>query len=214
MSARNYFNVVLAILFTVIIPNSQTAYICLTVFFLLLLIYQYINRYQPAFVKLYAQILTIGALLLNVFSIFLSYINVSENKYLALMDRWMSTRFLQCHRVWSIYGVSFFGQRIYVSETERQIIGITGRLWLDNAYAAILLRYGLLVYLIVSAAYLILLKRKAENEEYMLVIILFLYSLYGVMENGLFELSHNIFLLAFADLLYNKGKHEEIGNGE
>lgn len=213
LRARNYFIIVLAIFFTIIIPNSQTAYICVIGFFLLLLIYQYISGYQPTFVKLYAQILTIGVLLLNGLSILLSYINVSRNKYLALMDRWMSTRFLQCHRVWSIYGVSFFGQRIYVSEAEWRTIGITRRLWLDNAYAAILLRYGLLVFLIVSAAYLILLKRKVENREYILVIILFLYSLYGVMENGLFALSHNIFLLAFADLLYNKGSREKIRNG-
>jgi hypothetical protein len=44
----------------------------------------------------------------------------------------------------------------------------------------------------------------AVRKEYVLVIILFLYSLYGIMENGLYMVTQNIFLIAFSDLLFRK----------
>ena len=53
-----------------------------------------------------------------------------------------------------------------------------------------------------------------NQQEGMLAIILFLYALYGVMENGLYQITHNIFLIAFSNLLYGKSASEEIGMGE
>lgn len=200
----NYIYIFLAILFTIAIPNAQTAYISLIVLLLLLLVYRYIDRYQPLLMKLYTRVILVVALLLNVFSIFFSYIDVNRNSFLSWLNRWMSFRFSLCHRVWMLFGVSFWGQRVYISEEERKLVGITNRLWLDNAYVSILLRYGILVFLITSCAYLCLLKNLAVRKEYVLFIILFLYSLYGIMENGLYMLTHNIFLLAFSDLLYHK----------
>lgn len=195
----NYCYIILAVIFTIVFPHSQTAYISLIVFIILLLVCQYIKNRE-----LFAKSLVIGALLLNVLSIILSFIDVHKSNILSQIDRWMSARFSLSHRVWSIYGVSFWGQRVYVTEEERKLVGIIGRLWLDNAYVSILLRYGILVFLITAFAYLSLLKSMAIRKEYILVIILFLYALYGLMENGLFMLSHNIFLLVFADLLYKK----------
>ena len=91
-------------------------------------------------------------------------------------------------------------------------MGVKQFLYLDNAYASILIRYGVLVFIMFSFFYLLLLKEEANHHKGMLVIILFLYALYGVMENGLYQMTHNIFLIAFANLLYgintSKGEKE------
>ena len=106
--------------------------------------------------------------------------------------------------------MSFFGQKVYRSEQERKLVGITRTLWLDNAYVNMLLRYGVLVFLIFSIGYLYLIKNMTMQKKYVLVIILFLYSLYGAMEPALYMITHNIFLIAFSEILYNKCEELEM----
>lgn len=212
LNIRNYFFVFLTILFTIVVPNSQTAYICLIAFLIAILFLKYIESQRQIIVEIFARSLVAGALLLNVLSIVLAYIDVNKSIILSQIDQWMSSRFSWCHRVWQIYGVSFWGQKVYVLGEEIKLVGIKNRLWLDNAYVSILLRYGILVFLIVSFAYLYLIRSMKTRKEYVLLIILFLYSLYGLMENGLFMLSHNIFLLAFSDLLFHKTKFNVVQN--
>ena len=156
------------------------------------------------YMDLYMKSLMVGVLLLNLLSILFSYIDVNKYVILSQLNNWMSARFSWCHKVWQIHGVSFWGQKVYVFADEVKSVGMSGRLWLDNSYASILLRYGILVFLIFSISYLYLLKNMAVRKEYVLVIILFLYSLYGIMENGLYMVTQNIFLIAFSDLLFRK----------
>lgn len=211
LNMLNYFYEILALLFTIIIPNSQTAYISLIVLFILLLIYEYIRNQNQILIRIYAGGLLIGSILLNVLSIILSFIDVNRNLLLSRIDKWMSGRFSWGHRVWQIYGTSFWGRRIYVTEEEVGVIGLTSRLYLDNAYLSIFLRYGVLVFLIFSFFYIFLVREMIVQKRYMLVVIFFLYALYGTMENGLYMMSHNIFLIAFADLLYQKISNKEPG---
>ncbi len=214
LSLLSCCKIVFAIVFTIIIPNSQTAYISLIVFLILILIYKYMENQRHIFTEIFAKSLLVGALALNTISIVLAYIDVNKNAILSQIDKWMSVRFSWCHKVWQIYGISFWGQKVYVLGEETKILGIGNRLWLDNAYVTILLRYGILVFLITSFTYIYLIGSMAIRKEYILVVILFLYALYGLMENGLFMLSHNIFLLAFSDLLYHKENLNRTQNKE
>lgn len=212
LSIINYCNIFMAVVFTIVISNSQTAYISLVVLLIALLIYKYVESQRQIFGQIFAWSLVVGVFLLNILSVTLSYIDVNKYTILSQIDRWMSSRFSWCHRVWQIYGVSFWGQKIYVLWEEVKLAGIKNRLWLDNAYVSILLRYGIVVFLLISFAYMYLIRSMVIRKEYVLAIILFLYSLYGLMENGLFMLSHNIFLLAFSDLLYQKNGFATVAN--
>lgn len=200
----NYVYIFLTILFLVKIPNSKTAYIVTAVLFLMLLMYEFMSGQKQKYMKLYENGILLGILFLNIFSIFFSYIDVNRNSVLLRIDRWMSSRFSLCHKVWLLYGVPFWGQKIYVTEDEIGLAGIKNRIWLDNAYVSTLLRYGVLIFLIFSISYLCLVRAVLLEKQYMLAIILFLYALYGIMENGLYMITHNIFLIAFASLLYKK----------
>lgn len=204
----NYILIFLAILFLVMIPNSKTAYIVTTILLCMLLLYSFVKNQGPGCMKLFEKGLLFGTFCFGFFSIYFSYIDVSRNSILARIDKWMSSRFSLCHIVWQLYGVSLLGQRVYISEEERKLVGIKTRLFLDNAYLGILLRYGILVFFIFFIGYLCLVKVMMIRKEYILAIILFLYALYGVMESGLYMISHNIFLITFSSLLYKKSIQE------
>ena len=214
LGKSSYLFILVAVALTVAIPKSQTTYICLSVFLILVLVYKLIQN-KKRLMHIFMNSLLAGAFLIGFLSIALSFINVKHYWILSQVDKWMSERFSYAHIARSIYGISFLGQRVYISEAEREMVGIKQLLYLDNAYASILIRYGVLIFLMFSFFYLLLMRKMAKQKDGILVIILFLYALYGVMENGLYQMTHNIFLIAFANLLYDKtsGKGEK-ENGE
>lgn len=207
--AWDYLFAVLAVVFVYKIPNSQTVCICLLLFMVLLLFYKCIGRLCPGRMVLYAKSMLAGAFAVNIFSIILSFMDVMANSVLAKIDQWMTCRFSCGHRVLTLYGISFLGRKIYVSDEERELAGIAEKLWLDNAYMSILLRQGVLVFLIFSVGYLWLMKYMAVQKRYVLLFILFLFSVYGIMEAGMYTLGQNVFLIFFADLLYRKRGNPE-----
>ena len=205
----NYVIIFLLTVFLVRIPNSQAAYITMGMFLFMLLTYKYIVRNKAMYIDLFKKCMLFGTFCLSLFSVIFSGINTNKYYILAKLDSWLSSRFSVCHKVWSLYGVSFFGQRIYVTEDERRLVGIKNPLWLDNAYVSILLRYGILVFLIFCFGYLYLIKIVEMQKDDVLMIILFLYALYGTIETGLYMITHNIFLIAFSVLIYGKSLQVE-----
>lgn len=203
----NFLFVISAIIFVYVIPNSQTVCVCLILFLVMLIFYKYVRDKKGKILTIYSRMLLVGAFLINVISLVLSFMDVNRNPILHKIDFWMSSRFACAHRVWMLHGISFLGQKVYVTEAERKLVGITEKLWLDNAYMSIILVHGVLVFLIFSISYLWLMKYVAAQKKYMLVSILFLFAVYGIMETGLYSLGQNIFLVLFADLLYKKGEN-------
>ena len=57
--------------------------------------------------------------------------------------------------------------------------------------------------------YLYLIKIVEMQKDDVLMIILFLYALYGTIETGLYMITHNIFLIAFSVLIYGKSLQVE-----
>lgn len=200
----NYICIFLATVFLIRIPNSQAAYITMGMFLFMLLVYKYIIRKKSMYIALFKKCVLYGTFCLSLFSIIFSGIDINKYYVLARLDSWLSSRFSVCHKVWLLYGVSFWGQRIYVTEDERKLVGIKSPLWLDNAYVSLLLRYGILIFLIFCIGYLCLIKFVEMQQDDVLMIILFLYALYGTIETGLYMITHNIFLIAFSALIYGK----------
>lgn len=184
------------------VPNSQTATVSLIVLFVMISLYSIIDLRFDHKTSLYSMALIPGAILVNLLSVFLSVFDFSAYKTYLLIDLALSRRLSLGHEIYKMYGVTFFGNHIYVTETERQIVGITTRLWLDNAYMYMILRYGIITFIIFSMLFIsgmVYYKRMNEN---ILVIIFFLYAVYGIMETGMFMMQHNVFLLALGMPLY------------
>lgn len=195
--------------FCFLVPNSQAAYVSLLILLIVLGIYIYIKKYSVNLSLHFMSGLITGAVAANAMSVFLSIIDVKKNNLLSLLDRALSYRFSMCHIDYILYGVSWFGNRIYISEEDRRLAGITQRLWMDNSYMSLLLQYGILTYLIFSVIYIVTMYKQKKNNNMMLVMVLFLFAVYGIIEKSFFAMTHNIFILSFASLIYWKESDSE-----
>lgn len=207
MRAVDYGIAAAAAAFAYIVPNSQSSCMCIAALALLLAICCLLEKYAQSMLSFYGKSLLAAAALLNILSVFLSLIDVKGHAVLRQIDMWMSYRFSHSFEVLQVYGIPLWGQKIFLMEEERQKMGIidgAGRLYLDNAYMSLLIKYGIVSYLIFSAAYLFLMNDCRKKKRYFTVSILLVYALYGVMENAVFMMSHNIFLLAFAGMMYER----------
>lgn len=190
-----------------VVCDSKTAYYMLILLTLMLIIHIIIKMTSGKFDKVISYTIIVSVLA-NLISIILSFINVRQYRYLNMIDKFISRRFSHCHRTLRYYGLSLWGKDIQMT-VKRHIVGGIYHFWLDNAYMAILLRYGIVVFIAFSMLYIIALVYAKKHGQYMLAIILCLYSIYGIMENNFFYMSQNIFLLALAMPIYGKGLEEE-----
>ena len=192
------------------VTDSYTATASIIILSLLVGVVKLLEYYQKHFSALLVNVFSFTSLCLMILSVVLTYIDVNRYEILKLLDILLSRRFTHGHRVYSIYGSSLLGQRVYVTAADlsnhREIKSNFSRLFLDSAYATLWLRYGLVVLILFIVSYFILYRKVAMPPS--LLIILFVYSVYGIMEHSLFQLRHNIFLLLFSFLVFPE-KDEE-----
>lgn len=187
--------------FVYLVPNSQSASACLLLFMIGILFLQKLEK-QAKWKKRFAGFLILGSLMTNLGSVCLSLFDISKYPFLKKIDALLSIRFSAGHRVYELYGIKWLGQMAYVSEKEREAAKITETLYLDNSYMTLLIRYGFLVYLLFSICFFLLLWKLYRLEKYELLMILAVYSVYGIMENSVYMMTHNIFILEMGMLLY------------
>lgn len=188
-------------IFIYLVPNSQSAFVCLMLLIIGILFLQKLEK-KTKWKKRFAGVLLFGALGVNLGSVFLSLSDISGNPFLKKIDRLLSIRFSAGHRVYELYGIKWLGQMAYVSEEERKVVGIAEKLYLDNSYMTLLVRYGILVYLLFTICFVVLLWKLYQSEQDKLLVILVVYSVYGIMENSVYMMTHNIFILAMGMVLY------------
>lgn len=195
----------IAVLFVYFVP-SQTSYICMAVLFLVLIINMIINKCRKIFLDIYMNCLFALTILFNFFSVLWSFIGVEWSPILIKINNFLSGRFSWCHKVFQIYGVSFWGQRIYVSTAERSQAGLSTyeKLYLDNAYMTLILITGIISYVVFILLYYISMMYFEKRKYTVLFIIFTTYALYGVMERGLFLTTNNIFLVGISNVVFGK----------
>ena len=183
------------------VPNSLAAVISIFLIIVLMGLLD-ISKGRGNIEKIYSKTLPLLALLFNGISILFCNTDIRQYKLLSLINSNLSYRFSNSYKVWQLYGLSWFGQPVYVSSVEQQAIGTNIRLWLDNAYASMILRYGIIVYAVFSILYIYLMIRLFKQGEVTLATIIFIFAVYGVMEKGLYQLTFNNYLLLFSTMLY------------
>ncbi len=193
-----------AVVFVYAVPNSQTAYFCLTALGAGVLADLAAGRPGSALSGTYRSCLVILAALFNAVSVLWSVRGVSGSAVLKKLDALLSVRFSVCHRAFQIFGVKLLGNASVARLTSGACLkpGSTERIFFDVGYMNLLLRFGILAYVLFSCAYIAEMLQCRYRSRGMLLLILFCYALYGVMEPGIYVLRDNVFLLSFAFLLY------------
>lgn len=196
------------LIFIVKVTNSQTAAICTVLLLILTAFAKWSNRrFTNANVILGTVYWWIGVG--TAFSsVFLTLINAKEYSILRTVDQILSARFSEGYKVYRLYGVSLFGQRIFVTPEERILVGLHTRLWLDSAYCNLLLRFGIIIFCVFCIAYFCTFY-SMKNIPIMAVLLL-VYAIYGVMEGSLIQLTHNVFLIALAWTIYKDKSIDEL----
>ncbi len=196
------------------ITDSQTATISILLLGVIVFAIKTLDHYKVSYNRILAKTFSVSSLFVMLASIYLTYIDVKKYAILAKIDFFLSRRFSMCHRVLSVYGYSWLGQRVYTTREQlashREIQSAYSRLFLDNAYATLWLKYGVIVLIIFVVAYFFLYRKIYMTPS--LLVILFVYSIYGIMEHGLFQMRHNVFLLLFSYLLYEDKQSDFIGS--
>ncbi|WP_155839009.1 hypothetical protein [Butyrivibrio sp. LB2008] len=188
------------------VANSKTAYYSLLVFAVMITV-RVISNMMNIGIERYISYTIYMAGAVNVLSIVLTFIDIKKYPFLKRIDKAMSIRFSTGHETLKHYGVSVWGQDIQ-SIVKRHVIGRIYHFWLDNAYMSILLRYGVVVFLIFSSLYISTMLYLKKQKQYMLLEIMCLFAIYGVMENN-FSMSRNIFLLLFSYPIFRRELKQE-----
>ncbi|WP_026670887.1 hypothetical protein [Butyrivibrio sp. AE3006] len=196
------------VIFTYRVTYSQTAYIGL----ILLLIFMIIRNSMKKSKKVAStvfKLVIVGSVIINVSSIYLSIFYVRNNHLMKTINKLLSFRFSCGSAVYRYYGLTLFGQPISTLVKDKHYVGIFHQFYLDNAYMSILMRYGVIIYILFSVLLIYSMYSFFRTGNYTLVMLFFIYSIYGIMEKGLYTLAHNIFLIAMATIIYRQVLVEE-----
>ena len=198
---------VFASIFTYIVPNSQTAFICITVYVISVFFRKVIFDTTGKAIAL-ERLLLFFSVFFNVASVFISFLD-QNIKAVRQINSVLSLRFYYCNYVLKRYGIGLFGNKLYISGTGELMQGSRViRLYLDNAYMGMMLWYGVLIYLLFYITYVKLMSKSYKEGNYRLFMVMFIFSVYGVMELGMYIIAQNIFLIAFNTLLFSKENSE------
>lgn len=202
---KNKFIVYLILLLLVFILNiycdsrSSMLGIILLVVFSILLDNNKI-KIKKYFTYLYPVLALVSVVIAIIFK------NGSPNAFFIKLDNLFSYRLSLMGAFFNRYPVTLFGN-YFVDYNTRNRIDWT--YVLDNAYLTMLLRFGIISFLYCLVMIPILIKSAINRNDYKLVICLSVFCLFGLMENGLFVLFYNPFILAIAIDIFKKGDINE-----
>ncbi len=202
----DYLFAIMAALIAYYYPNTYTATISICVVTVFFFIYHVVGRNDRS-LTLFSVIMVCISIFCNLLSIRLSVFPIGHREIIAMIDSILSQRFTQCHRTLEYYGVTLFGQRIstFISLGSGRYV----RLFLDNGYMAILMRYGIIMYVVFSITLFFTMVYLTRRKQYCVVMVLACYSIYGLMENNLFSLAHNCFILLLGYYVFRKKDEKE-----
>lgn len=188
LKKRDLFWGVLVIIFLYLVPHSVTSILCTAVLILLTTMGRFLEKDKKHLLKSFQTALLISALVCITATVLITVYGMNSPIFQSL-DAWMSYRLSYANRIYRVYGISLLGQQISSSYL------------LDSGYMDLVLRSGLLIYLVFFAVYITNMIRHRKNT--VLYILLCTFAFYGVMEYGVYLIARNIFLLSIADILYH-----------
>lgn len=188
LKRRDLFRGVMVIAFLYWVPHSVTSILCTAVLILLTAVGRFLEKDNKALMKSFKTALLISAFVCIAATVLITVYGMNLPVCQEL-DAWMSYRLSYANRIYGVYGISFWGQKISSSYL------------LDSGYMDLTLRSGLLIYLMFFAGYIVNMVYHKKNTA--LYILLCTFAFYGIMEYGVYLIARNIFLLSMADILYS-----------
>lgn len=190
--------------------NSRTSLVLMILFNVMYFIY-FILRIQGhselfgKYMFIVSRVSFIGLFVLSyVVAINFSY----SNPVMVEINSIFSNRISSANQFYQQYGFSALGQKVELVSTYQAAQTNSRALILDNGYLQLLIIYGILVSAIFVWYWLYLQKQIKKNNEYILLIVALIYTIYG-FNSGLFLSWEYNFLLFYSLNNVQKGDKNE-----
>ena len=116
--------------------------------------------------------------------------NARKNIFFATCDRWFSNRFFNANVIYDRYGITLLGQEVNLVSVRTARMLHSSIALLDISYLRILIQAGLLVLLAIGALYCFALNKLVKTNNYLCLMVVLLFLLFGMYESG----SNNVFI--------------------
>lgn len=116
----------------------------------------------------------------------------------------MVSRFEQAERYFVYYSIMPFGQPLYYHGAGAEGSAIQGLYTLDNGYLYLLLGFGWVIFALFLLAYGLRMRKAIREKDYITLILISAYAIYGFTETGMIRFSLNFTLVLLFDILWNK----------
>lgn len=208
----DYVYVLLSIILINYFSNSRTSQICLGILFLIMIILRkHINIINFKFIKL---LIINSFLIFTIISILLAN-NYRENKEWAVqLNDLLSNRIAYASQFLEYYDINLLGNDIEMKYTQEARANSEQPWVLDNSYLVVLLRYGLIAYIIIYLIMLTITRDLYKRKEYSIIMLWLVYGINAMFENTLFKIQFNTLLIILASLLYKKIINSKISKRE
>ena len=193
--------IVIAIWIIVYYADSRTSQMCLGI---LIIFSLFVRKNEKKFGKKLNNVISNTFFICAAIS-FISAFLYSRNNWLMIkINEIITGRLNFIVQFFKEYKISAFGNEIIIIGTK--LSSETGlKPWiLDNAYSLIMLRYGIITFLMLGVYLNLFFKKAYENKEYIIISIMLVFLLFGLLESGIVKVEYNIFWLYFSKLLYDK----------
>ena len=110
-------------------------------------------------------------------------------------DIWSHNRLCYAAERFGLVGVQLFGKafsQIGAGDTNLQVAGYN---FIDCSYLLMILRYGLVFFVVISVLWVLMAKKGYKNGDRRLVLSMFIITIHALSEHHFVELNYNIFLI-------------------
>ena len=173
-----------------LITDNRTAVLLIAIFPILLLLQNSdISKSDVSISKTKILLGTCGYPLAT-FCSFILMRNARKNIFFATCDRWFSNRFFNANVIYDRYGITLLGQEVNLVSVRTARMLHSSIALLDISYLRILIQAGLLVLLAIGALYCFALNKLVKTNNYLCLMVVLLFLLFGMYESG----SNNVFI--------------------
>lgn len=147
--------------------------------------------------KIFSRLLKYLPTLLTIMSWYVLKLYTIGNSFAIKLDSLLSTRLFCASNYLKVYKLNLFGNNIINYD---KWIGFVQTI--DIGYIHLPLTNGLILYLIFLIFYSALLNKISKSKNKCLIVIMFVFCLFGLIEKTALLLSCNIFLLIMSDIIF------------
>lgn len=182
--------------------NSRTSQVCLVVLIIAIILLK--KRIDIMNFKLVRVIIINSFLIFTIISIFLANSYKANESWAIKLDGLVSNRISYASRFLEYYDIKLFGNEIEMKYTQEARANGEQPWVLDNSYLVILLRYGIIAYIIIYLIMLTITRELYKKKEYVIIMLWFIFGINAIFENTIFKIQFNTLLVVLASLLYRK----------